>query len=131
MIKSKSGKLFIHYTSDQMSYRNGFYATWNTLTRCSEYCKFGTCVEEQCVCEEGRYGGDCSSSFCTGSTYLTNRTGAITDHAGFSNYQGFADCRWFIQPRDPINFLVMRFTHFTLEGGQVKGPRCVCFRPPI
>lgn len=87
MVKSKSGKLFIHYISDKLSFRNGFYATWSTMQRCSEYCKFGTCVNEECVCQEGRYGGDCSSSFCAGTTKLYNRTGAITDHAGFSNYQ--------------------------------------------
>jgi len=117
MIRSTTGKLFLHYTADRISHRTGFYATWSTVLRCSEYCKHGSCHGEQCVCDEGYYGGDCSSQFCTGSVYLTGRTGSITDHAKLSNYQGYADCRWYINPTVPINFLTFRFTHFTLEGG--------------
>lgn len=118
LLRSKTGKLFLHYVSDRLASRTGFYATWTTLTVCSDACLHGKCVGEMCVCNEGWYGGDCSSRYCTGSTWLTNRTGSITDHAGnISNYQGYADCRWYIRPSVPINFITFRFTHFVLEGG--------------
>ncbi len=59
--------------------------------------------------------------FCTGDTYLTNRSGTIEDGSGpVANYQDDADCRWIISPQtaeDSISSIKISFSRFDVMPG--------------
>jgi hypothetical protein len=123
--------LYVQFETDATGQRNGFRADWHT-TGCPNACgNRGSCVFDFCYCDEGAFGGDCTSTFCVGTKKYTSIVGSLMDHyrqldefgvliTGQDecpdsnpnceyNYRNNADCRWLVQP------LQLSASYFTIE----------------
>merc|ERR1712159_162993 len=72
--------LYVQFQTDATGNRQGFRADWHT-TGCPNACgERGSCVFDYCYCDEGAFGGDCTSPFCVGTKKYTAIVGSFMDH---------------------------------------------------
>jgi len=125
-VVSATDSIFVHFKTDKSGERLGFKARWDTLGCPSACGNRGSCVWDYCYCDEGYFGGDCSSSFCVGTKTYTAIVGNMMDHYRMLNeddkliwgsnalpvdfhYKNNAECYWLLSP------LKTFAPYFTLE----------------
>lgn len=143
-VVSTTDVLYVQFQTDGTGQQNGFKARWHT-TGCPNDCgSRGSCVNHFCFCDEGYFGGDCSSNFCLGTKRYTTVVGSMMDHfrtldeegelnVGDLSYQNNLDCRWVLKPLQLVapfftmNFLLMdtevgRDILYIYDGGSMNAP---------
>ena len=82
---ANSGKMLVRFVSDVSTVKSGWSAKYTS-----------------------------QSSFCTGTTTITNSTGTISDGSGSNDYKDNSNCKWIIKPSNASS-VKLSFTSFDTE----------------
>ncbi|MCB9165736.1 MAG: M4 family metallopeptidase [Flavobacteriales bacterium] len=83
---SSGPALFVEFITDNATVADGWEATYSSLT----------------------------GTTCSGTTFLTSTTGAISDGSGTGDYGNNATCNWLIQPEDAVS-IQLTFDAFSTQ----------------
>lgn len=91
-LTASSGKMLIHFTSDNSTVRAGWSAN---------------------------YVGNPVTTYCSGTTTLNAATGSLSDGSSSNNYSNNSDCYWLISPTNAAT-VKLTFKSFNTESGNDK-----------